>query len=85
MHDSTVESNKLLIENLRKTVQKLNTQLDECHKMNEQLFEEINLIKEKLLEKNIHIEDYEFSSESNLSISKLKNYKPITRIPQTGF
>lgn len=67
-HDSTIESNKLLIDNLRKTVQKLNNQLDECQSMNEQLFEEINMIKEKLLERNIQIEDFEFSSESTRSL-----------------
>jgi hypothetical protein len=35
--------------------------------MNEQLFEELNIIKEKLIKKNIRVE--EFSSESENSLA----------------
>ena len=51
--------------------------------MNEQLFEEINVIKEKLLERNIRMEDLDISSESQIS-STFKHLKKsrYSRIPK---
>jgi protein-arginine kinase activator protein McsA len=69
-HDQSVESNKHLQENLKKTVKKLNDELDQTNLMNGQLFEEINIIRDWLVIRNIRLDIDDEQKKPNSSSPK---------------